>query len=755
MTGADDPDRTRQSSAFELLDERVQRWIYDQGWDDLRETQEQAIHAILTSSDDILIAAPTAAGKTEAAFLPICSKLLDSPHRSIRALYVSPLKALINDQYDRLRDLMAVGDISVTPWHGDVASGKKTSLVTAPKGVLLITPESLEALFATRGHQVRRMFADLEWLVLDEIHAYIGTARGRQVQSLAHRMESVIGQRVVRIGLSATVGDPSLAAAYLRPGEGEDVRLIESTTVGQEVRIQIRGYVRKPPRKGPETEQRLAGYTGNDTEDMSCHIYEHLRGANHLVFANSRNRVEVFSDFLRRFSERKKVPNEFVPHHGNLSKELREFAESRLKQSELPTTAICTSTLELGIDIGQVTSIGQIGAPFSVASMRQRLGRSGRRDDPAILRMYISEAELSAVSTTVDALRPELVQGIAMVELLVGRWCEPPIEGRLHLSTLIHQILALIAERGGIYAAKAWEVLCKSGVFPRIEKAVFAALLKAMGDAELVTQMDDGTLVHGLVGERIVNNFTFYAVFETPDEFRILHNDRVMGTMSLDQSVVEGNYIIFGGRRWKVVTVDQHEKRVDVVPGPGGKPPLFNPNVGGLVHDTIRRQMREVYRGKAFPAYLNAPALELLSEARSHYSNLGFDRNPIVKDGVDTLLFACRGDRIMNTLSIMLRRCNVSCSFHGPLLIAHDLGPEDVAYALKETLAMDEPGETLAAYVRNKHVEKYDWVLSDELLDLEYASSSLDVEGASGAIDELLSAGNVLNHPGRAGDSIS
>ena len=428
MTGAGDPDQSRQSSAFELLDERVQRWIYNQGWDDLRETQEQAIHVILSSSDDILIAAPTAAGKTEAAFLPICSRLLDSPHRSIRAVYVSPLKALINDQHGRLRDLMAVGDIPVTPWHGDVAGAKKTSLVTTPKGVLLITPESLEALFATRGHQIRRMFADLEWLVLDEIHAYIGTARGRQLQSLANRLEGMIGRRVIRIGLSATIGDPGLAAAYLRPGVGDDVRLIESTTVGQEVRIQIRGYVRRPPFKGPEPPRLLIGDTGNDTEDISGHIFDHLRGSNHLVFANSRNRVEVYSDFLRRLSERKRVPNEFVPHHGNLSKELREFAESRLKQSELPTTAICTSTLELGIDIGQVTSIGQIGAPFSVASMRQRLGRSGRRDDPTILRMYISEAELSSVSTTVDILRPELVQGIAMVELLLARWCEPPIE---------------------------------------------------------------------------------------------------------------------------------------------------------------------------------------------------------------------------------------------------------------------------------------------------------------------------------------
>ena len=607
-------------------------------------------------------------------------------------------------------------------------------MIKAPKGVLLITPESLEAIFVLQGHQVSRMFADLDWLVLDEIHAYIGTARGRQVQSLVNRLEKAIDHRVVRIGLSATIGDLALAADFLRPGDGENVCVIESLA-GQEVQIQVRGYVREPPDMRPGTE--LSGEVGKDTRDISSHIYKHLRGTNNLVFANSRNKVEVFSDFLRRLCEQKKVLNEFVPHHGNLSKELREFAEKRIKQEGVPTTALCTSTLELGIDIGQVTSVGQIGAPFSVASIRQRLGRSGRRDKPSVLRMYISEC-LRSLSTITDLLRPELVQAIAVVELLADRWCEPPIQGRLQLSTLIHQILALISERGGVCATKAWDLLCDSGTFPGIEKTTFAGLLHAMGDQDLISQMDDGTLVHGHKGERIVNHFTFYAVFETPEEFRILHEGKELGTMSLDQSIVVGNHIIFGGKRWKVLAVA--EKRVDVIPGLDGKPPLFNPHTGGLVHDEIRKRMRVVYEGENIPAYVNPAARDLLTEARETYVRLGLAQTPIIKDGDDTLVFACRDDRIMNTLAVMLAGYGISTSGVGPVLLVQQKMPEDVVRALEAIRADNEmSAPKLARTVGNKMVEKYDWVLTDELLNLEYASSSLDVTGARSALDELLS----------------
>ncbi|MFM5687926.1 helicase-related protein, partial [Aeromonas caviae] len=175
-------------------------------------------------------------------------------------------------------------------------------------------------------------------------------------------------------------------------------------------------------------------------------MYRVLRGSNNLVFPNSRSNVEKYTDRLRRLCEQDKVPNQFWAHHGSLSKTYREETEQALKSGDVPATAICTSTLELGIDIGSVKSICQIGRPPAVSSLRQRLGRSGRRKgESAILRGYIIERELSPNTSISDSLREDLIQTIAMVRLLIGGWFEPPLAGGLHASTLVQQILSVIS----------------------------------------------------------------------------------------------------------------------------------------------------------------------------------------------------------------------------------------------------------------------------------------------------------------------
>jgi len=453
-------------AAFELLDDRVKQWIWNAGWTELRDIQGAAIRSILQPRTDVIIAAATATGKTEAAFLPICSALVGKVgNRGIQTLYVSPLKALINDQYRRLTDLCQGLEIPVHRWHGDVSPGHKRKILERPSGILLITPESLEALFVLRGHLMGRFFAALGWVVIDELHAFIGTDRGRQLQSLLHRIELRVRRRIPRVGLSATLGDLTFAARFLRSagsrsGGQQAVETIVSHSEGQELLLQIRGYVEptaQPEDAPAQSEIEVGGVAG-----IADHLFRTLRGQDHLVFANSRGNVEQYADLLRRRSTAERLANEFFPHHGNLSRELREVVEERLKDPTVPTTAICTSTLELGIDIGRVASIGQIGAPFSVASLRQRLGRSGRRDQPAVLRIYIHEPEVMARSHLLDRLRAGLVQAVAMAELLIEKWCEPSIEGALHLSALVQQILSLVAEHGGVIAQDAWRALAVS-----------------------------------------------------------------------------------------------------------------------------------------------------------------------------------------------------------------------------------------------------------------------------------------------------
>ncbi|MCQ9186523.1 DEAD/DEAH box helicase, partial [Streptomyces sp. IBSBF 2953] len=215
----------------------------------MRDAQEWAISALVEADRDVIIAASTAAGKTEAAFLPILTNLMNHPDPAGAVLYISPLKALINDQWDRLSRLCEQLDLPVVAWHGDVSASKKHKFLKSPKGVLLITPESLEALFLNRGSSLAGLFQNLRYIVVDELHAFIGSERGKQLQSLMQRVELVAGKALPRVGLSATLGDMSLASEFLRPGHPQRVQVIESKSSGQNLQVQVRGYVMPPMQK--------------------------------------------------------------------------------------------------------------------------------------------------------------------------------------------------------------------------------------------------------------------------------------------------------------------------------------------------------------------------------------------------------------------------------------------------------------------------------------------------------------------------
>jgi ATP-dependent helicase Lhr and Lhr-like helicase len=257
----------------------------------------------------------------------------------------------------------------------------------------------------------------------------------------------------------------TLAADYLRPHRAEAVQVIESEIEGNALKLLIRGYEQSADPNKPTDTVATNAKRGDVEESIAEDLFGVLRTGSHLAFANTRADVEMYADLLRTRCEQDGIPPQFFPHHGSLSKDLWEHAEEMVKDPVRPATAICTSTLELGIDIGRVESVAQVGSPFSVASLRQRLGRSGRRGEPAVLRMYISEASLNSETSPVDAIRAKLVQSIALVRLLLSRWCEPPNSGGLHLSTLIHQILSIISERGGISPPEAWRTLCGQGAF--------------------------------------------------------------------------------------------------------------------------------------------------------------------------------------------------------------------------------------------------------------------------------------------------
>ena len=726
------------SFAFERFHTGVQRWIWEQGWTALRPVQEHAAQQILDGDADVIISAPTAGGKTEAAFLPIASKLAKSEVDGIACLCVSPLKALINDQAARLTPLFERVGLPLTPWHGDVPQSRKQKLLKEKQGVLLITPESLEAFFVLRGSKIPSLFSGLTHVVVDELHSFIGSERGRQLQSLLNRMELAIRRRVPRVALSATLGDMRLAAEALRPGAGDAVVLIEGTRDGRELRLQLRGYRSRPPAPGGSPQ---APDDKGDATRLVGDLYEALRGQDNLVFANSRSRVEELTDHLRDLSKRAHVPNEFFAHHGNLSREIREEAEARVKNTSKPTSVVCTSTLELGIDIGSVASIAQVGSPPSVTALRQRLGRSGRRaDEPAVLRGFVVEEELGKTSTLHDELRAQLVQSIAMVQLLLARWCEPPAPRQLHLSTLVQQVLSVIAQHGGVLAKDLYSALCRSGPFRGVDSELFGRLLHSLGEQHILTQTSDGTLTLGDRGETLVDHYSFYVAFVTPEEYRLVAGSKTLGTMPITQPLAPGSHLIFAGRRWQVRSIDETARVIELTQAHGGRAPRFEGG-GCDVHDRVRAEMHRIYASRTVPVYLDATAKELLTEGRDTFDRWDLSQHRMVEREGSALLFPWRGDRVLHTLCLQLNALKLSAWIEGIAIGVREVEPERVVAALARIVRGEVPGgPALATLAANQIEEKYDWALSPELRPVDYASRHFDEPGAREAAKEILAS---------------
>jgi ATP-dependent Lhr-like helicase len=768
-TPADDP----PSSAYQTFHPLVQKWVYTSGWRRLRDAQERAAAPVLAGDRDVIIAAGTASGKTEAALLPICTALLRAADRGERVpgvdvLYVSPLKALINDQYDRIRRLGEPMDIPVHRWHGDVASSRKSRVMRMPDGILLITPESLEAMFVNHGHRIPGVFRALRYVVVDELHCFLGTERGAQLRSLLHRLELAVRRRVPRIALSATLGDLAGAAEYLRAGSGDGVVTISSAASTGEIRLQVRGYVaaglgagllREPaspdggPAAGPVGGGPVGGGAGRDapgTGDnlethhlvpIADHLFRTMRTNDNLVFVNSRAAVETYTDMLNRRKQAAMVRTEFLAHHGSLSKEIREQVEERLKDPTIPVTAVCTSTLELGIDVGSVDSIAQIGSPLTVSSLRQRLGRSGRRPgQPAVLRLYVSEAELTDHTPPPDALRDELFQTVAMVELLLDGWYERPDRAGLHLSTLIQQVLSLLAQHGGVRVATAYTTLCGRGPFSCIDRATFLTLLRDLGRHGLIRQDGEGTLLPDDGGERLLGHYSFYAAFHTSADYRLVAAGRTLGSLPVDRPMPPGTLIIFNGRRWRVISVTNAQRVIELEPASSGQPPAF-PGVGGEVADEVRQTMFELYRGTAVPRYLDATARDLFAEGRASFHRFGHTERRVFGSEDGTLLFPWRGDRIMNTLLVALTHRGLEVGQDGLCLTVRDTGPNKVLDLIDELAAGPPPDPLdLARTVRVKTRDKYDRYLGDDLLTRAYAARALDLPGTWNALAELAAA---------------
>ncbi len=642
--GGRGPEPLPDASPLLRLSEPVRSWVNEQGWARLRPIQVQALEPVLSGGTDVIISAATASGKTEAAFLPALSRVRPGT-RGTSILYVSPLKALINDQRRRLAGLAARIGLSVTPWSGDLSREDRRAYLASPDGILLTTPESLEGFVSRMPDFCRAAFAGLEYVIVDEFHSLVDSERGVQLLSLLHRIETMARRRVPRIALSATFGDPGAMAGRLRPHAGDWPCRVVSAGSAARARLEVRTYNDVPPylrRYVPEDGLRLM------VEDL----YSLLAGGHHLVFTNSRRRAEQMAMALSSRCRTDGRPNEFFPHHGSLSRDLRLQLERRL-QGEDPATAVCTMTLELGIDIGNMDSIAQLDAPSSVASLRQRLGRAGRRGDEQVLRIFLLEGKLTKRASLSDRLRLGLFQTMAVLRLLEEGWCEPPRPPRPQYSTLVQQTMSMLAQYDGARPSQLWHALCAEGPFP-VDQNRYLILLRGLSARGVVARDETCQVRLTEKGLTLAHGHDFTTAFSQSPDYVLRAGERTLGSLPMTAPVEKGEQILFAGQAWRVAGIDTGSRVIQLEPGSEGQAPRFA-GAGQTVHDEVRRVMRDIYLGGRVPGSCSYAARRMLREGRGTFADLRLERTPVLVSKDTVMLLPWRGDRFCRTLTALLR----------------------------------------------------------------------------------------------------
>ena len=722
----------------------IRDYIYRSGWQMLRAVQNAAGEAIFGTEDNVLLCASTASGKTEAAFFPILTLLDEDPPQSVGVLYIAPLKALINDQFGRLTELCEEEDIPVTRWHGDVPQSQKRKLLKKPAGIVQITPESLESLLLNKHMEVPSLFHDLRFVVIDEIHSLLRADRGLQTFCLIERLARVAGCRPRRIGLSATIGDPEAAGRFMAAGSGRGV-VIPKFEGGKEVwRLSMEHFYNSFPQadEGLEVEGALPPVEPASDEAPKAadpgvgYIFEHTRGRKCLVFTNSREECESVCQMLRGYCEANHEPERFLIHHGNLSASYRESAEEEMKDDDSLQSVCATATLELGIDIGRLERAFQIDAPFTVSGFLQRMGRTGRRGDPSEMWFVMREDHAEARAMLPETIPWYLIQGIALVQLyLEDRFVEPPRTDRLPYSLLYHQTMSTLASHGEMTPAELASRVLTLSAFRRITADDYQVLLRYLLAADHINRTENGGLVVGITGERVVNNYKFYAVFQENVEYTVRAGSEQLGTIVKPPPV--GDKIAIAGRVWVVDDVD-HKRREVLCTLVKGRIPAYFGDVAGDIHTRILERMKQVLAEEKIYPYLMRHAVCRLAEARRVYTSSGMADRPLIHlGGKMWALFPWLGSYAFLALERFLKvRCGKKLGLRGlnpsrPYYLQFTMdADEETFYRVTAEEAAAEWDALELVYPKEVPVfEKYDEYVPPELIRKGFAYGVLDVEG--------------------------
>ena len=731
-------------NVFERYAPFIQDYIYRSGWRSLRAVQNAAGEAIFGTEDNVLLTASTASGKTEAAFFPILTLLEENPSSSVGVLYIAPLKALINDQFGRLNELCEEAGISVTRWHGDAAASRKQKLLRHPSGILQITPESLEALLINRHMEIPSLFGDLRFIVIDEIHSLLRADRGLQTFCLIERLCRLAGCSPRRVGLSATIGHPEDAGRFLAAGSGRGT-IIPRFDGGREVwRLSMEHFYNTAPQadegKPAPAHTPLAEAPADrapaNADPGIGYIFEHTKGKKCLVFTNSREECESVCQTLRQYCEANREPDRFLIHHGNLSASYRESAEEEMKDDESLMSVCATATLELGIDIGRLERAFQIDAPFTVSGFLQRMGRTGRRGDPPEMWFVMREDHQEARAMLLERIPWYLIQGIALVQLYAEeRFVEPPRMDRLPYSLLYHQTMSTLASLGEMSPGELASRVLTLSCFQRITQDDYRLLLRHLLETGHISRTENGGLILGLAGERVISSYKFYAVFQENIEYTVRADSEQLGTIVKPPPV--GDKIAIAGRVWAVDEVDHKRREVYCTLVKGNIPAFFG-LVAGDIHTHILEKMRAVLAEERQYPYLMPHAVCRLTEARETAKTAKLTQRPLIHlGGKMWALFPWLGSYAFLALERFLKlRCGKRLGLRGlnarrPYYLQFTMEADESEFyaAVREEAQREFDPLELIYPKENPVFEKYDEYVPPELVRKGFAWGVLDVSG--------------------------
>ncbi|MEK4057962.1 DEAD/DEAH box helicase [Paenibacillus sp. FSL F4-0087] len=717
----------------------VQEFIYKKRWESLRPAQIEACNICFHTPHHMLIAAGTASGKTEAAFFPALTELHERPSKSVGILYIGPLKALINDQFERLKDLLSEGNIPVWHWHGDVPQAEKTRLMRSPSGVLQITPESLEGLLMNRPNAIPALFHDLRYIIIDEVHAFMGADRGIQVLSELARIERMAGCKPRRVGLSATLSDYDAATAWLAAGTNQGVDVVSSPG-GRKLRLRVEHFSFPDAR-----DEEQAEHLHNARKVYYDFIYESTHRKKALIFTNSRTDAEVTILEMRRVAARRQERDVFHVHHGSISAMLREETEAALRTGSGPAVAAATVTLELGIDLGELERVVQLGAPYSASSFVQRLGRSGRREDMASEMLFVCPEEEDEEAQLPARMPWTLMRAIAVIELYVKtKWVEPLEARKMPMGVLYHQTMSMLKSMGEAEPKELAEAILSLAPFAQIRVDQYQLFLNYLIETDHLQWTEDRTLIIGLTGEKIVNNYRFYAVFKDDEEHKVLNGSEEIG--SITTVPPPGYCFSLAGKLWKVEEVDHKHKSVYVKAAKGKVDTLWL-GAGGDIHTSVVQKMREVLSDTVIYPYLSPQAVNRLERARRLARESGLLKQVVIPAGGDSLyVLPWVGSKSFRTLERLMKH-NLSYKLALRSVVPMEpyyfvvSGKVDGRTLLAEIMSECRAAEDASALLSEDeatYLGKYDEFVAPPLIREAFAVDGLDLNGLKEGLQQTL-----------------